>query len=158
MATNKQQASTDDLGGLETIAPTEQAVTVDGVPCRVSRLRMRELLKLVRVLTTGLGDAMSALDFNADKDAFAQQLMSAAIVGIPHAEDEFVELVQAVVVPQDPRRADEVRDALHNPDLDVVIDAVGVVIDQEADAFQSLLGKVQNLAGHAAALRDKTNS
>lgn len=152
----KTKAAEDPAGGLDTIAPTEAPVTVGDIPCRVKRLRMRELMKLVRVLTTGLGDGLARLDFNAEAEEFGQQLFGMAIVGIPEAEDEFVELVQALVEPVDPRHSGRVREALDNPEADIVIDVLGVVIEQERESFGLLLGKLRTLVGAASTLRDKT--
>lgn len=145
--------SADASGGLGTIAPEATAIEVDGVRCQVNRLRMRELMKLVRVLTTGVGDGITRLDYtNASQDEFAQQLFGMAIVGIPEAEDEFAELLQAVVVPVDPRHSDNVRAAMDNPEADLVVDVIGIVIEQEKESFSALLGKLRNLLGSTASL------
>lgn len=147
--------SQDASGGLDTILPEPGHVTVDGVRCQVNRLRMRELMKLVRVLTTGVGDGLARLDFNAGQDVFAQQLLGLAIVGIPEAEDEFIELVQNIVVPVDPRYSQQIRESLDNPDADLMVDVITLVVSQEQDSFDALLGKLRNLLGTAATLANQ---
>jgi len=154
--TNATKPAQDPAGGLDTIAPSEGTITVDGMNCRVKRLRMRELMKLVRVLTAGLGEGLTRLDWSSTSDEeFGQQLFGMALVGIPEAEDEFVELVQALVEPADPRYSEQVHEALDNPEAAVVVDAIGVVIEQERESFGLLLGKLRTLVGAASALRTK---
>lgn len=152
---NTNTTDTDGSGGLDTILPEPGTVTVDGVRCQINRLRMRELMKLVRVLTTGVGDGLSRLDYSAGDDAFAQQLLGLAIVGIPEAEDEFAELLQAVVVPVDPRYSEQVREAMDNPEADLLVDIIQLVVAQEQESFGALLGKLRNLIGTTATLRNQ---
>lgn len=65
----------------------------------VQRLKMRQLMKMLRILTVGLGSSITQLAFGPDDSAedFGFALITAIAAAIPQAEDETVAFVRAMV-------------------------------------------------------------
>lgn len=146
------RAAMDDLA---TIAPTEGPVTIAGVPCMVRRVRTRELMLLVRVLTAGFGPGLSAIDFKGSESDWGPQLAGLMVMAIPEAHDEFLDLLRALVEPEN-TLDDEARTAfdaeIRNPDIDTSMDVIATIAAQERDTFPALLGKAKLLVGQVTAL------
>ncbi len=139
-------AGTQNMQDLATMNPDEATVMIGDIPCTVRRVRMRELMKLAKVITNGAGDAFGRLDFTAGN---ADQTLAAALMmAIPNAEDEFMELVQALVQPTQ-KLSDAQRVAFNieiaNPDAMIGFDVVEILARQEKDTFATLLGKAKTL-------------
>lgn len=149
----------DDLAVL---LPDELGVTVAGHACTVHRINMRELMLLVKVLMAGVGDRISELEgLDSDAEDYNAQLVTFLAAAVPDAWDEFVELLVAIVKPTDAAvRADsrarqQVREALDNPPPKLFLDVIEIVVAQEREDFEVILGKLRTLLAAATALAAK---
>jgi hypothetical protein len=144
-------ASLTDLG---VILPDLPTVTIGCIPARVKQLRTRELMLLIRVLTSGAGQSFRHLTVGAED--FEQQLIALLIMAIPEAGDEFVELLQAIVEPAEPIKDSGIQKLwnreLANPDPATTMDVLAALVAQERETFPALLGKAQLLIGQVQAL------
>lgn len=137
----------DKKPDLEVILPPEGELTIDGIDCYVKRLKTREFFQLMGIVTVGLGGNLSALNFDAEnQEEYAAGLLGALLVALPQAVDPFLRLVRDIVKPQDDRKADELRDALENPELDDLLGIADVVVFQEQGTLWELVGKVKAYA------------
>jgi hypothetical protein len=152
----EQPEQPDQAKDLESLLPQlPDRVEVAGVPCVVNRIRTRELMLLARVLTRGVGSNLQMVDF--DSDDVESQIMGLLIVAIPEAGDEILDLIRALVRPEeklsdkDPRSA-TFRAAMANPEMDTTLDVLAVLVRQEKETFPLLVGKVKVLFAAASAL------
>ena len=130
---------------LEEIFPEEGIIEIDGHKCRVKRLKTREFFGLLRVMTSGLGPMLGQFQFHqkmSDEDMGAQ-LIAMAALALPNALEEFATFMQLIVEPVDSKV--DIREALDNPDLDVTMEVIAVMIGQEAGDFRELVGKAQTI-------------
>jgi hypothetical protein len=152
-ATDKKNAAAEkktvvDNPDMTVIAPEERLITVGGVECRVRRVRTRELMLFVRVVTSGGAYGLQKVDFK-DKG----QIGALILMAIPEAHEEFLELLRALVVPTDsgfgPTHEGYVQftEAMENPPVDTTFEVAEVLVEQESGTFVALWGKVQNLLG-----------
>lgn len=135
----------ENLPDLEPIMPTERRIDVAGMPCKVRRLKTREFLSLINVLTSGLGPALTdvSLDFT-DPDAVARDMSALMLLAVPNAVDEFTVFLRSVVDPIDADDRGKVAAYLmDNPDIDVLLDIFEIVASQEKDDLATLAGKAQ---------------
>jgi hypothetical protein len=141
-----------DLADLVPALPDN--VTVAGVLCRVNRVKMRELMLLARVVTRGIGENISMVDFSGDD--VDSQIMGLLVVAIPEAGDEVLDLLRVLISPVEPIEDDDVRKAfaaeMANPDGMVALEALAVMVKQEAETFGLLAGKFRVLLTAATAL------
>jgi hypothetical protein len=125
--------------------PSEGQIVVAGVTCTVRRIKLRELLYAIRVLTNGMRGGLAEVEFDQlDQSAWIGLMMSA----IPNAVDEFVDLMNILIRPPDGvAKADleRVQAELENPDPDLLLDLVPIVVAQEQQTFELLLGKATRL-------------
>ena len=141
-----------------------------GTQVRVLPLRMRQLFRLLRIITRGgaqylpmLREAwVSSKDDEDGAEAFGAQLLAVALIALPEAEDEAVEFIQAVVEPANmvARNDKQTREhnatlqielnaELHNPLPDDVVTILEAVIQSNKDDLVSLgkrLGAMLGLA------------
>jgi len=134
-------AITDQERDLDLIVPPESSVVVAGHECRVKRLKSREFLALVGIVTRGIGPGLANIRLTGDEAA--QQLAGLLVLAIPNAVDEFIGFLMKIVEPVDPTREKDVREALVNPELELLLDLAGVIALQEKDDLQVLVGKAQ---------------
>lgn len=136
---------------LAVILPVEATLIVkteDGpVECRVKRLKTREILILLRVLTTAFGTgAVGQLKLNQESpEAMAADAAALMMVALPEAGTEFIHFVSHVVVPIDDDHAEALQKELVNPEADVILDAFEAIAVQEKDNLFELMGKVKSL-------------
>lgn len=129
---------------VEAILPEVQELTVGGVPVEVNRLKLRGFLALMNIITTGVGQNLGSVDFSADQEEMAGNLMALVVMAVPNAVDETVDFVRVVVSPvakNDKTAQRKLNEALEDPELDEFMDVLAAVIEQEAPEFQALLGK-----------------
>lgn len=85
---------------IDTLAsePTQLTLT-SGIKIKVVRLKTRQLMKLLKILTSGAGSVLGSLKFSADMDPkeFTGSLIGAVILSIPEAEDETIDFIQTMV-------------------------------------------------------------
>lgn len=142
---------------LEPILPTEARVTVAGCLCKIRRLKTREFLSLVQVMTAGLGNALQdvKLDFS-NEETIGAELSGLMVLAIPNAVDEFTVFLRAVVEPLNADDRGKVASYLmDNPDLDVLFDVFEAVATQEKDDLAVLAGKAQAMWARVGALYSK---
>ena len=127
----------------DVLLPLTGRITVEGIPCQVRRIRTRELILIVRIITKGVGANINKFDLSS-KDQAAQ---SAALlmVALPNALDEVLLFLREIVASIDPEDATRLTQAMHNPDLDALTDIISTVIEQEWDDAHRLVGKVRAL-------------
>ena len=150
---------------VERIEPLSEVVTLEnGREVDVQPLKLRQFLKLLKVVTTGAGQAWSHFDMDLnDPDKFMKDLLALVLFAVPESEDEVVEFVQSVVLPHDlpkgndratlEKRIEILNDMyleLENPDIDDVVSILEVLISREAEDIRKL-GK--RLAGMMATAR-----
>jgi hypothetical protein len=137
---------------------TEPLELSTGTKVNVERLKTRQTMSLLKILTRGAGAAMSTLSFGDDTDQseFVQQLIASIVLAIPEAEDETIEFVQRMVSPADlitPDRGkkltvpeSEINEAkwtsliieLDNPELEDLVAIIEVVAKNEAPHLLAL--------------------
>ena len=78
---------------VDAIIPANGKVSVEGIPCTVRRLKSREFLQLVRVLTTGLGPSVAQFDLNGSEEDLQGKMLGMILMAIPEAADEFGDFV-----------------------------------------------------------------
>lgn len=151
MSTSKTD---EKIADVEAIVPDEIRVTVDGVDCRVKRLKTREFLSLMRVLTAGLGPGLGAVSIDfTDSESASRDLAALMLLAVPNALPEFTVFLAGVVEPVDGEQAGKVARYLHdNPDLDVMLVVFEAIATQEKDDLSALVGKVQAMWGRLANL------
>jgi len=142
---------------LETIFPEATTLTVGGFPARVRRFKTREVLLLVRIVTVGFGEGITSLDFSTDDaDQLKADILAVITLALPNAIDETIALLTTIVEPEVEANEGAVRAAMVNPELDVMVDVVDIVMDQEMEDWLGLVGKVRRMAARQAALMEKT--
>jgi len=118
-----------------------------GTKIRVERLRTRQLLRALKVLTNGAADVLAGFSFDSeDEDGFAANILASLIFAIPEAEDETIEFIQSMVSPADvienptskaQKKLNEdlyrsLQKELFNPELEDLISIVEIVVKNEA--------------------------
>lgn len=165
--------STDVNTDIDTLASESNEITLsDGTVVTINRLKTRETMALLKILTRGAGGALGELKISADTDAgeFAASLLAYTVLAIPEAEDETIDFVNRMVSPTGlvtgPRLSKPEREIneeinahlaeiLENPELDDLVAIVSKVIEVEAPHIQSLgkslaaLWKVQRTAAES---------
>lgn len=158
-------AETDRLDPVPDVLKLSSGTRISVVP-----LRMRQLFRLMRIITRGgaqylpmLRDAWTASKDNADAaEVFGTQLLAVALIALPEAEDEAVEFIQSVVEPVDlltrddkqsrefnARQRAELDVELNNPlpdDLVTIIEAVVLLNKDDLVALGKRLGAMMAIA------------
>lgn len=132
--------------------PTPLALA-SGTKIEVERLRTRQLMKLLRILTRGAGDLLGSLSIDAETstEEFAGQLIGAVVISIPEAEDETIEFIQAMVSPlglvpvrtkgdreYNAKIGEALYEELQNPELDDLVTIIEQVVRNEAEHILAL--------------------
>lgn len=131
----------------------------DGRKVEIQRLKLRQLFRLLRIITRGgagylpmLQEAMSGAASDSERaEQFGTQLLAIALIALPEAEDEAIEFIMSVVEPEgisegrDKRAREnndhlrqELSEYLYNPDPDDAITIIQAVIDREKSDLVSL--------------------
>jgi hypothetical protein len=131
---------------------------VSGSMVEIQRLKLRQLFRLLRIITRGgagylpmLREAMISSSDEDRAEAFGTQLLAVALMALPEAEDEAVEFIMSVVEPvgltpgNDKRqreRNEELRRALSeelfNPEPEDAISIIEAVIMREKSDLVAL--------------------
>ena len=129
---------------LEVILPVDGIVEVDGIRARVKRLKTREFLGLLRVITTGMGPAMAQVKLTADDpDQLQAEMMGLFLVAVPNAIDEFSAFMVTIVEAETPKNQPQLLKAMDNPDPGVLLDVLTIMAEQEKDDLAVLAGKAR---------------
>lgn len=139
----------DEADRIEPV-PTGPIVLQNGMEIEVVPLRLRETMKLLKIVTRGAGPVLEQLmgdmDLN-DPAAFAQTLGALIIMSIPEAENEAVEFIQSMVRPANfdelpqPEKISQINALmldLNNPDLEDVVTVVETVVRRESEDIRNL--------------------
>lgn len=120
----------------------------------IRQMNLREFLRLLKIISRGAGASLGnmSLDFN-DPDQFVQTLLAMVLFAIPEAEDETVDFIQNMVEPanlsKDSKIALEQRaklfDELYNPDLEDMINIIGVIVASEGKDLQKLGKRLRSM-------------
>jgi hypothetical protein len=118
-----------------------------GLEVEIRPLKLREFLKLLKVITRGGASIMGNvnLDFN-DTDAFVQELLAIILFAVPEAEDEVVEFLEAIVKPtglvgdiqKDSDKMTLLVNTFDNPEIEDVIDVITLLVRTEGRDLQAL--------------------
>lgn len=153
------------------IDPISDRITLkSGRAARVVPLRMRQLFRLLRIITRGgaqylpmLREAwVSTKDDESGAEAFGAQFLAVALIALPEAEDEAVEFIQSVVEPdgmvaRNDKQAREhnamlqveLNAELYNPLPDDIVTIVEAVINNNKDDLVSLGKRLGAMLGVA---------
>ena len=141
---------------LDTLASEPSFLTLEsGFEVNVVRLKTRQLFKLLKVITRGVGPVLSNLSFSQETstEEFTSTLLTAVLLAIPEAEDESIEFIRGMVEPANlierPKSKPEkevnagleleLDDALtDNPELEDTVAIIERVIRVEAPHIQAL--------------------
>lgn len=125
-----------------------------GFEVRIERLKTRQLMSLMKILTRGLGGALGSILYSEDTSAedFAGQLLGSMLVSIPEAEEETIQFLSRMVSPanliEDPRTKAEKESnneqfeklalEMDNPELDDLFKLSAAIVEREAPHIQAL--------------------
>lgn len=144
------------LDELDTIRsnPSDPFPLSSGTRVRTVRLRTRETMALLKILTAGAGDVLAQTQFSADmdKDEFIGIFIGSVILSVPEAETETIDFVRRMVIPEhyiDDARTKPEMEAnadmmsslfveMDNPPLDDTIEILERVIRIEAPHILAL--------------------
>ena len=127
---------------LEVILPEGGLVMVAGMECTVLPLKSRQFFALIRILTSGLGPELAAMDLTGlenDPDELQARLLSAFAFAVPNAIEETALFLNAIVEAKDPKDANAVMAEMMNPEIEVTLDTLGIMIEQEKDDLAGVL-------------------
>lgn len=102
---------------IDTLASEPVPITLEsGTEILIERLKTRQLMRLLKIVTTGAGEVLSELRFSSDMDTseFTGQLLGAVILSIPEAEDETIDFIKTMVLP-----ANLIADAKSKPEREI---------------------------------------
>lgn len=144
---------------LDVIVPAAGHVTIIGVDCTVRRLKTREFLRLVQVITAGMGPALGQIHLDlSDPESVQEDLLAVMLIAIPNAVEEFTLFLREVVDPVDRAQQGAIATYLtDNPDPAVLLDVFEVVATQEQDDLVALAGKAQAMWSRISRLYQRPN-
>jgi hypothetical protein len=153
---------------------------VSGTKVQIQRLKLRQLFRLLRIITRGgagyipmLREALTMSNEEDRADAFGAQLLAIALIALPEAEDEAIEFIMSVVEPdgltpgKDKRQREtnellrqRLAEELFNPEPEDAIVILEAVVMREKDDLVSLgkrLSAAFTVMGKTGQLDPKTN-
>jgi hypothetical protein len=148
--------STDENPDIATIASEPNEVTLeDGTVVSINRLKTREMMSLLKILTRGAGAVLGEVGLSSDMEPgeFTGTLLSATVLAIPEAEDEAIEFVNRMVSPTgivtarklskpeqeiNEEKYTHLAEILDNPEIIDLITIISKVVEIEAPHIQSL--------------------
>lgn len=110
--------------------PIDTPIVIDGIDCRVKRLRTRGFLALMRVLLRGVGGGVSAI-WTGPPGQVADRFVGTLGVAIPQAEEHWIAFCRRMVEAVDPKQQERVNDALDDPSLDETYAIITRLAEQE---------------------------
>lgn len=125
-----------------------------GTAIKVRQMRLREFLRLLKIISRGGGASLANLDLDMnDPSTFAQSLMVMVLFAIPEAENETIEFIQSMVEPanvsKDKKVATEQYVALYeeldNPEMEDMINVIGVIVASEGRDLQKLGKRLRSM-------------
>ncbi len=135
-----------------------EMVLMSGVKYDLNPLKLRQFLRLLRIITRGAADILdsTSLDFE-NPDQFVQQFIGMILFSVPEAEDETIDFLKSMVKPADltgnPQKDDVILAdfyrAMDNPELEDTVSIIQVIVQNEAEDLRSLgkrLGSMMKVA------------
>lgn len=147
-----------------------ELVLHSGMKVRVVRLRMRQLFRLLRIITRGgagflpiLRDALTGAEEGQAAEVFGTQLLAIALMALPEAEDEAVDFFLSVCDPvdlidRDDKQANEnnaqlrqkVAKELFNPEIEDAVSIMECIVRTEREDLVALGKRLAAAWGIAA--------
>jgi hypothetical protein len=130
--------------------PTKPFELTSGFWVETNRLRLREFLAMLKIVTRGAAMAMGSVRLNTDDEDFMQSMVSLFLFAIPEAEDEAVDFIRMMVKPVKPSGAvfanddervqyeQKLTEELDNPELEDMVTIIETVIRREGKDLRSL--------------------
>lgn len=143
---------------VEVLEPTPEGIKLStGDFVNIKPLKTRGLFKLLKIVTSGLGDLIAAVSLSDDEEEFAGQMIGMIIAAVPEAEDESMEFIRAMVeptglIPKPKTNADKARnealelsldEALEDPEPIDTFAIITALVEAEAENMMSLGKQVQ---------------
>ena len=133
---------------LDRLDPVSAEVTLEsGLVVAVQPLKLRQFLRLLKILTRGASVAMDSISLNTgDDDQFAQNLMALVLMAIPEAENETIDFIRSMVTPVN-LTGDAATDAtltlqldaqMVNPELEDTVSIIETIVKREASDLRAL--------------------
>lgn len=130
--------------------PTGPVTLLSGTQVNIVPLKLRETMKLLRIVTRGAGSVLEGLinemDLN-DADAFGQTLAALILMSIPEAENEAVDFIQVMVEPvgfdqmnnnEKVESLQKLAQELSNPELDDTVTIIERIVRRESEDIRNL--------------------
>jgi hypothetical protein len=162
---------------LALVGNPEPVTLESGFGVQILDLKTRQLLRLLKIITTGAGPLLPSFKLYEDDqtpEEFGAKLLGLIIIAIPEAEDETIDFVQSMVQPAGLRaersKSDKIaneplwsalRVQLENPSLDDLVTIFEEVVQREAPHIQSLgkrLSSIWTLAVKTAQVGQSSKS
>ena len=118
-----------------------------GTEFEIAPLKLRQFLRLLRIVTRGAADLLDSTSLNFDDpQEFLQTFVGMVLFSIPEAEEETVDFIQSMVVPKgltgniasDRVAINALMAELDNPSLDDTVTIVQKIIETEAEDLRAL--------------------
>lgn len=148
------------VGSVETVPEPERSVEdrlldepagpitlSTGLEVELRPLKLREFLKLLKIITRGGASILGTVDLNFnDTEGFISDLLAVILFAVPEAEEEVADFVAAVCKPTaltgDPEKDQAVYqlalETFDNPELEDVLDVLTVLVRTEGRDLQAL--------------------
>jgi hypothetical protein len=160
---------------IEALSPEVTPITLStGMEVNVVRMRLRQLMRFMKIITAGANGVLGELSLRADMEPeeFTGQLLGLLLVAIPEAEDEAVEFIKSMVEPvgliERPRTKDErqknddllvdLYGSLGNPTIDDTFNIIERIVRNEAADIQSLGKRLVAMLAQSGALKAVASS
>lgn len=122
-------------------------VLVSGTKFDLEPLKLRQFLRLLRIVTRGASGILSGSDLDfEDPQLFAQNLLGMVLFALPEAEEETVDFLKSMVKPsnltgdvnKDLIRLEDLYRELDNPDLEDVVTIMQCIVETEGEDLRGL--------------------
>jgi len=123
-------------------------VLESGTEFDVAPLKLRQFLRLLRIVTRGAADVLDSANLNfEDPQDFLQTFIGMVLFSIPEAEQETIDFIQSMVVPKnfptgnrvmDRENLDALMGELENPSLEDTVTIIQKIIERESEDLRAL--------------------
>src|SRR6187431_1856449 len=96
MTTSTNENETDVILGESTVLTLES-----GTQINIERIRLRQTMRFLKILTVGAGAALAEVRVNQDTPPaeMAQEILALLLISIPDAEEESIDFIKSMVKP-----------------------------------------------------------
>lgn len=132
----------------ERLDPTPTPMALEsGLEFDLAPLKLRQFLRLLRIVTRGAADILDSANLNFDDPQdFLQTFIGMVLFSIPEAEEETVDFIKSMVVPKnltgnpkiDSVSLQELLNELDNPSLEDTVTIVQSIIERESEDLRAL--------------------